>query len=334
MSSELTIERYSDAIAKEWDKFVFDTSANGTFLQSRRFLAYHPQERFDDCSLVFRKGQELVAVIPACIKETAEGKVFSSHSGSTFGGIIVSPKYLAIAKGISLVDRLDAWIQEEGFDAAVLKQTSDLFCRKESSSLEYALQHGGYESYSEISFVIDYESYSEPVEKNFTSSRRRDCKYGAKSGCEFSRLRTDEELGEFYSVLEKSLCKFRTRPVHTLEELLDFKNARLINEVEFYGVRLEGKLIAGSMVFLFDNRVFHTQYLAADSDYLDKFPMNYMDWNLIRVAKERGFKYFSFGISTEEHGRILNSTLATFKEGFGCSHSMNRTFSKTFRRIC
>ena len=87
-------------------------------------------------------------------------------------------------------------------------------------------------------------------------------------------------------------------------------------------------MIAGSMVFLFGSQVFHTQYLAADQSCLKLYPMNFLDANLIRTARERGFSYFSFGTSTEEHGTVLNKKLAEFKEGFGTQYGMNRTFVK------
>ena len=76
-------------------------------------------------------------------------------------------------------------------------------------------------------------------------------------------------------------------------------------------------MVAGSMVFKFENRVFHTQYLAADPIYLKFYTMNYLDGELISLAMRSGYRFFSFGISTEEQGRILNKSLAQFKEGFG-----------------
>lgn len=329
MSSSLTIERYQDSMSNDWDSFINSKSVNGTFLQSRRFLSYHPENRFEDYSLVIRKGQEIVGVIPACRLIDGNEVIFFSHLGSTFGGYILSPKYLSINSTVALIGQVDELLKNEGFNSAVLKQTSDIFCKKNTASLEYALQHEGYSSMMELSFVIDFEDYKDPVEMNFTGSRRRDCRYGEKAGCQFIKLSSDDDIREFYSVLRTSLQKYDAKPVHSLEELLDFKNYRLSDVVEFYGVKLNNMLIAGSMVFLFD-KVFHTQYLAADPAYLDVFPMNYLDWNLIRNAKDRGFRYFSFGISTEDHGRVLNSSLASFKEGFGGGHSNNYTFIKHF----
>ena len=328
MGSKFHVETYSEDFAKEWDQFVLTDAINGTILQTRRFLAYHPKERFEDCSLIVRKGNSIVAAVPACVQDNCGYKIFSSHAGSTFGGLIVNKRVLAAANAIDVVQLINKWLNENDFKKAVMKQTPNFFASENVASVEYALQHEGYLPYGELSFVANLGDYDDNVESKFTSPRRRDCRYGQKAGCIFKELKFDNEVEQFYEILKLSLQKFDAKPVHTLEELLDFKNSRLRDEVRFYGVEFAGELIAGCMVFLFGSSVFHTQYLAANPDYLDVFPMNYMDWNLIKTAKKLGFPKFSFGISTEEHGHVLNSSLATFKEGFGGTHSMNWTFTK------
>ena len=330
MASKFQVGQYEESMANEWDAFVLGSAVNGTILQARRFLSYHPDGRFEDSSLVVRKGNSIVAVVPACAQVDEGQKIFKSHGGSTFGGLIVDNRALPVSKAIETVALVNDWLADNGFNRAVMKQTPDFFSSECTASVEYALQHEGYSPYGEISFVADMAAYGENVEDEFTASRRRDCRYGQKAGCVFVELTTDEEVAKFYDVLVLSLQKFETTPVHTLEELLEFKNDRLKDEVRFYGVELDGELIAGSMVFLFRKSIFHTQYLAAHPDHLDVFPMNYMDWNLIKKAQELGYPKFSFGISTEEHGRVLNSSLAAFKEGFGGIHSMNWTFTKEF----
>lgn len=72
-------------------------------------------------------------------------------------------------------------------------------------------------------------------------------------------------------------------------ELMELKRNRLKDEVEFYGVYWQGKLIAGSMVPCFGKRVFHIQYLASDSDYSWLYPMNFLNYHMIHIAKEREF---------------------------------------------
>lgn len=131
-------------------------------------------------------------------------------------------------------------------------------------------------------------------------------------------------------VLENNMKKFDTKPLHTLEELLEFKNARLKHSISFYGVYFEGELVAGSMVFFFGKRVFHTQYLATNQNMLFLYPSEFLYTKLIETARNEGFDKISFGTSTLEHGKVLNKSLAQFKEGFGAIEYVNRTYTKIF----
>lgn len=58
---------FSEELSSEWDEFVLNKSVNGTFLQTRKFINYHAEEKFIDSSLVVYKGNDIVAVILACI---------------------------------------------------------------------------------------------------------------------------------------------------------------------------------------------------------------------------------------------------------------------------
>ena len=185
-----------------------------------------------------------------------------------------------------------------------------------------------YKQYEEISFVIDLNNYNNDILSNFSRSRRRGYQIGAKSGLLFRQLHSDNEIQLFYNLLVENLQKFDAKPVHTYDEILDLFHNRIPDNIEFYGCYYQDKLVSGSMVFIFNEGVFHTQYLAASQSHLNLFPNNYMDGNMIHIAKERGMRYFSFGISTENHGQILNRQLAQFKEGFGTTYSINRTFFK------
>jgi hypothetical protein len=50
----ITVRKYKQSDFEAWDKFV-DQSNNGTLFHSRRFLGYHPKNRFNDHSLIFKK---------------------------------------------------------------------------------------------------------------------------------------------------------------------------------------------------------------------------------------------------------------------------------------
>lgn len=327
---DLHIQRYDDSLAEKWDKFVLRDSFNGTFLQTRNFLDYHPKGRFEDASLVIWKGtSDILAVVPAgAVGSDGQGKGFSSHPGSTFGGLVFGSAFYNLDHVKAVFETLENYLVQEGYTHALFKQSPQTFSSKSNDLLEYFFFQRGWRDYRELSFVIDLENYADDIISNFTSSRRRDYRYGVRHGLEFRKLSTRQEIAGFYEMLCKNLEKFDASPVHTLDELHDFHEGRLAGIAEFFGVFSGRKLIAGSMVFRFDKTVFHTQYLVASQEDLKLFPNNFMDANLIRVARDEGFRWFSFGISTEEHGRVLNERLARFKEGFGTTYCNNKVFTK------
>ncbi len=327
---EFRIEKYADEMKEKWDKFVGNNTFNGTFLQTRNFLNYHPDGRFSDASLIiYYKGTtEILAVIPAAQILKDKEKIFFAHPGSTFGGIVFNKQYYNLKCVEIALERLEEFCVSEGYNKIILKQSGQIFSIKNNDLMEYFLFKNGYQHNSEISFVIDFRNYKEDIISNFSASRRRDYKYAVRAGLNFCELHTKEEIEGFYALLCENMQKFGGKPVHTLEELLDFKFSRLKNIVRFFGTYFQGRIVAGAMVFVFENRVFHTQYLAASQKDLNLFPNNYNDTQLIMVAKEEGYPYFSFGTSTEEQGKILNRSLAEFKEGFGTECRNNKIWHK------
>jgi len=325
MSKTIIIEKYNEAYKKKWDKFVINDSMNGTFLQTRNFLDYHPKERFRDNSLLFLSGSNILAVIPAHIKED---NIFYSHMGSTYGGLVIGKKFCRIGYLDIIFEELEKYLEMNNIKEAVFKQTGNIYQNKSSDLLEYYFFLNGYTNSAEIGYYIDYKIYDDDIISNFTSSRRRDYRYSLKNNFTFKELVTDKEISLFYNVLCDNYSKFNKTPVHTLNELLDFKNNRLSDCIKFYGVYSDDELIAGGMIFLFGRKVFHTQYLAVKQDKVNMFANEFLYKNLIETAKKDGFDMLSFGTSTLDGGKVLNRPLAQFKEGFGTSEYVNRTFRK------
>ncbi|MCI5582352.1 MAG: GNAT family N-acetyltransferase [Anaeroplasma sp.] len=328
--NNIVVVKYEDKYEDKWDKFIYNESYNGTILQTRSFLNYHPKERFKDHSLLFFKGgNTLIAVIPACESQDDNGLCLNSHSGSTFGGIIFAEAFLSISNVTDVLDSLELYLKNNKINKIYLKMTSEVFTKGNNDLIYYLLFNRGYSSYDELSFCIDLKNKKGfDFVQNMKSKTRNEYRASCKNNLVF-RMLLDDEIEDYYNLLKKSLLKYNTKPVHSLEEMCSLKNKYLKDRVEFYGVFLANKMIAGSLVFLYD-RVFHTQYLAADPDYLNLKPMNFLDGNLIRTSYEKNYDYFSFGISTENHGLYLNESLAKFKEGFGTGYYINKTFYKQF----
>ena len=85
------------------------------------------------------------------------------------------------------------------------------------------------------------------------------------------------------------------------------------------------------MTFYFEQaNVLHTQYLAADLSIRSYSPAAFLYYQMLCVGAARGCKALSWGISTEDHGKVLNFGLVESKEGYGSRHALNLSFAKDF----
>lgn len=315
---------------QEWDDFLRDRAVNGCFLQSRRFLNYHPEGRFKDRSLlVYNSKENIAALVPGCEVETEYGKTFFSHKGTTFGGIITDKKHYCAKHVLPMVEELTEFLRAEGYKAAYLKQICDIFSVRENALFQYAFGRNEYTEFRDLNTYVDFAYYKDDIISNLAQGKRTNVHNCIKEGVTVRKLTSDDEVKVFYDILCENLSKYDVKPVHTVEELLEFKNERLTEECGFYGAFLGEKMIAGGMMFYFkEAETAHTQYLAARQEYNKLSPMTFMYYSMLDEMKKKGYKRLSWGIATEDLGRYLNMGLVTSKEDFGSRYISNYTFFK------
>lgn len=322
-----SIVEYKEEKQQEWDDFVMNKSYNGTFLQSRNFLNYHPKGRFDDCSvLIYDEKGALCAVCPACRLKEGNKNIFYSHKGSTFGGIVISRKGYRVMCVLPMIEQLIRYWEKEQFDVVYLKNTSDIFSQRRNDLLSYALFYHGFHEYKELSSYIDFDDYKDVILSNFAQGKRTHVNNCIREGLIFTELTSCDEITSFYQILCENLQKHNIRPVHTLEEMMDLKN-RLGKQCGIYGCYMGGEMVAGTMLFYFEQaKTAHAQYLAAKLSLNRLSPMSFLYYSVIKEMKEKGYCKVSWGISTEDKGTFLNMGLVTNKEAVGSRFCNNLTY--------
>jgi hypothetical protein len=312
---------YSHEQESRWDRFVMEDSMNGTFLQTRKFLNYHPEGRFTDASFFVEKSGIVVAVVPGC---NVEGK-FVSHQGSTFGGPVISKDFYSGNKILEIVKDIDDYIVRN-FKNVKFKPTSPIFAMVPTDLLDYALEHSGYSRHTELSCFTPIAKDVDPLENckrecrhNFRQSEKLNLTYGEIP---------ESEMEKFYGFLELSKARHNTKPVHSLAELRDLKK-RFPEEILFRGVWQDGIYLSGMMIFYFRQaKVYHFQYLAPDDSKRETSATTALFVNAMREAAQVGCEKFSWGISTEDGGAYLNENLYRFKESFGALPCVNARYEK------
>ena len=315
------IQPYTREQESRWDRFVMEDSMNGTFLQTRKFLNYHPEGRFTDASFFVEKSGIVVAVVPGC---SVDGS-FVSHLGSTFGGPVISKDFYSGNKILEIVKDIDDYIVRN-FKSVKLKPTSPIFATVPTDLLDYSLEHSGYSRHTELSCYTPIAKDVDPLENckrecrhNFRQSEKLNLTYGEIPDC---------EMEKFYDFLVKSKARYNTKPVHSLAELQNLKQ-RFPEEILFRGVWQDGIYLSGMMIFYFRQaKVFHFQYLAPDDSKRETNATTSLFVNAMREAAQVGCEKFSWGISTEDAGAYLNENLYRFKESFGALPCLNARYEK------
>ena len=318
---------YSQEHESRWDRFVMEDSMNGTFLQTRKFLNYHPEGRFTDASFFVEKSGIVVAVVPGC---SVEGK-FISHQGSTFGGPVISKDFYSGNKILEIVKTIDNYIVQN-FKEVKLKPTAPIFANAPVDLLDYALEHAGFSRHTELSCYTPITNNVDPLE-NCKRECRHNFRQSEKLNLEYGEIPNDE-MEKFYEFLTLSKARYKTKPVHTLAELNDLKS-RFPDEILFRGVWLNAQdakervYLSGMMIFyLKQAKVFHFQYLAPDDSKRETNATTALFVNAMREAAKKGCEKFSWGISTENGGAYLNENLYRFKESFGALPCVNARYEK------
>lgn len=313
---------YRPELDQRFDHFVKHESVNGTFLQSRRFLNYHPAGRFNDASFALQKSGIIAAYFPGV--KTLDNE-FISHQGSTFGGPIIAKAFYNGSKLRELLEEADEYLSQ--YSKVVLKITPSIFSKENPDLLEYTLEHLGYSRHTELSNYTPLNATVDPL--NLCDAKhRKQFSMSENFKYDYRELDSDSEFETFYHFLELSKAKHKTKPVHSLEELHVLRR-RLKKNLRFKSIWFDDRYVCGMMQFLFpETGVVHDQYISPDESF-DKFhPTTTMNVLTLREAAQAGYTKFSWGISTEDGGSYLNENLYRFKEAFGALPCVNARYEK------
>ena len=291
---------YSAADATTWNAFVA-AGRNGTFLHDRRYMDYHA-DRFQDCSLLIREGDTLIAVLPANLA----GDAAVSHQGLTYGGLVVAPRttYGEVEQALDAV--LD-YLRGQGIREFRYKCLPRIYQLLPSDEDAFVLTtRGAILARRDMHSVVALGHRLKPQER-----RRRGAAKAAKAGI---AIEQSHDWAGFWRVLEGTLGdRHGARPVHDLAEI-ELVAGRFPDNIRLHLARRGAEILGGTVIYA-TPLVARSQYIAAapaglETGALDLLFITLMDQ--VYAAKS----WFDFGASVDAAG-VLNRGLLEQKEGFG-----------------
>ncbi|MDR9862866.1 MULTISPECIES: GNAT family N-acetyltransferase [Pseudomonas] len=265
-------------------------------------MEYHA-DRFIDASLMIYEDEVLVAVLPASRNDS----VLVSHGGLTYGGLILSQKVKAEAV-LESVQAVMLFAKSNGFDKIIYKAIPYIFST-----------HGAQEDLYSL-FKVGAEITRRDLSSIIYLDRRLKLSKGRKWLIARAKKNNlvvidSQNWAEFIGLLNDVLEKHGAVPVHTSQEL-ELLASLFPDNISLRVVKSEEKILAATLLFKF-GEVVHTQYLATSAEGKEVGALDHLIETCIQESASGGFKYFSFGVSTEDGGKYINSGLLAQKESFG-----------------
>lgn len=308
----IEILKYSREMKREWDDFI-DRSKNGTFLLKHDYMDYH-SDRFDDHSLLFMKGNSIQAVMPAC----RVGDSLISHAGLTYGGFIMSRK-VTTEETLRCFLMLKDLLHSEGFRELRYKPVPHIYHAIPAEEDLYALFR--------LNAGLIVRNVSATIYMPDRPVFRKDRNAGVRKAlAQDIEVSESEDYASFWRILQDNLAaKYGAAPVHSLDEIQSLAKKFPENIRLFLASYPDGTAAGGTVIFI-NRDVAHTQYISATPDGKRDGAIDLIFNKLIKETFA-GCRYFDFGTSNEDGGRVLNESLICHKEGFGARAVCYDTFS-------
>ena len=120
-----------------WDEFVVNSSWNGTFLHTRKYLSYHGDRFVDRSFMIFDKKGKVIAVFPAA-ESLSDPNAVVSHPGITYGGLVVGERCRR-ERCVKVLRKLMHCYANAGYRRLLYKAVPGIFHKKLVQDDLYAL---------------------------------------------------------------------------------------------------------------------------------------------------------------------------------------------------
>jgi hypothetical protein len=318
--------------ATQWDAFI-ERSMNGTVFHSQQFLSYHPEGRFDLHHLLFFQGKRLIAVLPGGLRDC--GRTFESPLGASYGSFVTED--ISTQTALDIVAAFERYIYSIRVKDVYLTPAPVIYQPLLTQNLDFALLYRGYLYQRHyISHAIDLRHPGVPFDR-FQSVARKHIRRVTRENPtlwidESQPESLKEMLAEFYPILLENKAKYNAKPTHTLEELLRLHDL-LPEFMKLFLVRVGEEPIAGSLLFLANDRVSLIFYHMLRYAFDDYKPIYLLMDRVTRWSKEEGYHFVDIGVSqdtSDENPMTPALSLINFKEKFDSRGVLRSTLHKKY----
>ena len=302
----MEIIKYQDNQDKSvWDDFIAQSN-NGTIFHQRKFLSYHRERTFKDCSLMFVEKAAVRAVFTGAIINNC----LYSHPGASFGGFVYNQ--LAFKGANQIVDLLIAYVKKQNLKEIIIIPPPFIYYKKYNEVMEYCLYIKGFD-------IIEYyiSSFVGLEKELFDQMHNRKKRY-IKNLANQIIIKQSNDLDSFYPILVDNKLKHKATPTHTLEELKILMKL-FPNKIKLLLSYKNNKVIGGALNFITTQNSCILFYNMINYKYQSLLIASLQIYESLKWAKQNNLKFLDIGVSQlYKNDKIVpHESLINFKEQFG-----------------
>jgi len=286
-SVKVIFNKELENIKQQWNEFVINHPSGNYFQSYDMFRVYNATRNYEPVFTGIVNNGEIIGGMLAVIqKEPADifGK-FTSRSVIWGGPLIKEDDPNAISTVLNTYN-------ERISSNAIYSEFRNLW---ELSEIELqGFREAGYDYHEHLDIIHDLTIPVDVQLMNMHSGRRKNIRRAKRDGLKFSEI-TDS--GGFESCLD--LVRETYKQVKLpLPDVSFFKSSFSImyekGTLKVFAVIWHGKIIGSRLVLCFKDMIYDW-YAGSDSDYLDKYPNDYLPWKIMEWGSNNGYKKFDFG---------------------------------------
>ena len=324
--TKISVHKYESHNREEWQEFLKHTN-NGTMFHDLNFLDYHPEGKFNFYHLMFRRGEELIGILPGGVKEN--GRVFWSPVGASYGSI--ATKDIRFETALEIVDAMLEYFDRENFKDIYLIPPPLVYSINLSQHIEYAML------YRKFDFELHYISHAIDLKHGdnfllqFDKTARKNIHKILREGK--LEVRESDDYDTFYQILLNNKAKHNAVPTHSLEDIHRLLEL-MPDNLKLLMVYYDGKPIAGSLLFLCNAKVVLCFYTMLLYEYEEMKPVYLVNYEITRWATEKGYEWVDIGVSQDTQAddpMTPSMNLINFKERFNARGILRSTYHYKLR---
>ncbi len=258
--------------------------------------------------LILEDGGNWVCVLPGMMVGNRFFKVF--YSLIPYGGFIGDRECIP-----QFLDLLENWARREKIQRI---QIVDPNIKKREDLPDFKCV----ESYRHLLELKDKST--DLIWKGYKDGLKRNIKTALKSDLRFERIRSKEEIEQFYELYLDSMRRNKALAKYPLRLFLKIYDLLVPSASDVFFVKYHNRPVAG-MVVIYSQDVAHYFHGGSATEFLHLRPNDLLFHRAIEIAKDRGCAYFDFFGSDK---RFLS--LIRFKEKWGTKREELLNFHKDF----